>query len=115
MYSWGVLAEQLRADLHLSHSSVSLAGSIMVASSAFVAPLAGRGVRRAGPGRVAVAGAFTAAGGLLAASFTSGLAGLLELLAGLLSHKVVLHLDPLQRVVDGVDIVRLRHHLAATT
>jgi len=38
-----------------------------------------------------------------------GLTRLLELLAGLLSHQVVLHLDPLQRVVDGVDVVGLHH------
>ena len=37
------------------------------------------------------------------------LARLLELLARLLSNQVVLHLDSLQRVVDGVDVVGLHH------
>jgi len=86
MYSFGVFLEPLMTEMKQSRGTISIAGSLQVALSAFVAPLAGRLVQKCGARKVCVAGAVTAAFGLLLASFGSNLVGIfggLSLLTGI--------------------------------
>jgi len=73
MYSFGVFLEPLMDELNQSRGTISIAGSLQVALSAFVAPLAGHFVRKTGARRVCLVGAVTASFGLLLASFGSNL------------------------------------------
>jgi len=86
MYSFGVFLEPLMHDLKQSRGTISIAGSLQVALSAFVAPVAGTLVKKMGARRVCVIGAVTASFGLLLASFGSNLVGIfggLSLLTGI--------------------------------
>jgi len=73
MYSFGVFLEPLMDELDQSRGTISIAGSLQVALSAFVAPLAGHFVRKTGARKVCLVGAVTASFGLLLASFGSNL------------------------------------------
>ncbi|CAN0557596.1 unnamed protein product, partial [Ectocarpus sp. 8 AP-2014] len=86
MYSFGVFLEPLMDDLNQSRGTISIAGSLQVALSAFVAPLAGHFVRKTGARKVCLVGAVTASFGLLLASFGSNLVAIfggLSLLTGI--------------------------------
>jgi len=85
MYSFGEFLEPLVAEMKQSRGTISIAGSVQVAMSAFVAPLAGYLVKKKGARTICFAGAVTASFGLLLASFGSNLVGIyggLSLLTG---------------------------------
>jgi len=85
MYSFGVFLEPLVEEMKQSRGTISIAGSLQVAMSAFLAPIAGYLVRKAGAMRVCMAGAVIAAFGFLIASFGSSMVGIfggMSLLAG---------------------------------
>jgi len=85
MYSFGVFLEPLVEEMKQSRGTISIAGSLQVAMSAFLAPIAGYLVRKAGAMRVCMAGAVIAAFGFLLASFGSSMVGIfggMSLLAG---------------------------------
>jgi len=85
MYSFGSFLDPLMAEMKDSRSTISIAGSLQVALSAFVAPVAAWFVERKGTRLVCLAGAVTASFGLLLASFGSSLVGIfggLSLLTG---------------------------------
>jgi len=75
MYSFGVFLGPLVEDLHQPMGVVSMVGSLQVAFSAFIAPVAGYCVNKRGARTVILAGAITASFGLLLASFSSNLVG----------------------------------------
>jgi len=86
MYSFGVFLEPLISDLHQSKGLVSTTGSLQVALSASIAPVAGIMVRNVGARTVCHTGAVTASFGLLLASFASKMVGIfggLSLLTGI--------------------------------
>ena len=86
MYSFGVFLEPLMEDLQQPRGTISIAGSLQVALSAFIAPVAGHFVRKKGAKTVCLAGAVTASFGLLLASFASNLVAIfggLSLLTGI--------------------------------
>jgi len=86
MYSFGVLLDPLMSDLNQSRGLVSTAGSLQVALSAFIAPVAGVMVRKVGARVVCLTGAVMASFGLLLASFASSMVGIfggLSLLTGI--------------------------------
>jgi len=86
MYSFGCFLDPLMAEMKQSRGTISTAGSLQVALSAFVAPLAARLVDKKGARLVCLAGAVTATFGLLLASFASNLVGIfggLSLLTGI--------------------------------
>jgi len=86
MYSFGSLLEPLVGDLRQPRSAVSIAGSLQVASSAFVGPVAAALVNKLGPRKVLMAGSVMATFGLVIASFSSSLVGIIigqSLLTGL--------------------------------
>jgi len=76
MYSFGCFLDPLMAEMKQSRGTISIAGSMQVALSAFVAPLAGWLVKKKGARSVCWAGAVTATFGLLLASFGSNLVGI---------------------------------------
>jgi len=85
MYSFGCFLDPLMAEMKQSRSTISIAGSLQVALSAFVAPVAALLVEKKGTRLVCLAGAITASFGLLLASFGSNLVGIfggLSLLTG---------------------------------
>lgn len=86
MYSFGSFLEALMSDMKQRRGTVSIAGSLQVAVSAFAGPPAASLVRRYGPRYVCVSGAVTATFGLVLASFSSNLVGIFigqSLLTGL--------------------------------
>jgi len=76
MYSFGVFLDPLMEEMKQSRGTISIAGSLQVALSAFVAPLSARLVNKKGTRPVCLAGAVTASFGLLLASFGSNLVGI---------------------------------------
>lgn len=76
MYSFGAFLEPLMADMKQARGTISMSGSLQVALSAFVAPVAGILVKKLGARKVCIAGAVTASFGLLLASFGSNLVGI---------------------------------------
>jgi len=76
MYSFGSLLEPLMIDLVQPRSTVSIAGSLQVAASAFVGPLAASLVTKFGPRYVCMVGSVMATFGLTIASFASSLVGI---------------------------------------
>jgi len=82
--SYGVFLEPLMSELSESRDTISLAGTMQVFLAAATAPVASYLVRRTGAASVCQAGAVTAAFGLLLASFSSSIVGIL-LGLGLLS------------------------------
>ena len=86
MYSFGVFLEPVMTELKQSRGTISLAGSMQVALSAFSAPVASHLVTKTGARNVCLVGAVTASFGLLLASFGSNLVGIfvgLSLLTGI--------------------------------
>jgi len=86
MYSFGVFLEPLMTEMKQSRGTISLAGSLQVALSAFTAPVAANLVTKIGARKVCLMGAVTASFGLLLASFGSNLVGIfggLSLLTGI--------------------------------
>eukprot|EP00092_Neocalanus_flemingeri_P003482 GFUD01003731.1.p1 GENE.GFUD01003731.1~~GFUD01003731.1.p1 ORF type:complete len:459 (+),score=139.31 GFUD01003731.1:53-1429(+) len=86
MYSFGCFLDPLMAEMKQSRGTISSVGSLQVALSAFVAPLAAWLVDKKGARPVCLAGAITATFGLLLASFASKLMGVfggLSLLTGI--------------------------------
>lgn len=86
MYSFGCFLNPLMLEMKQSRSTISIAGSLQVALSAFVAPVAAWLVVKKGARLVCLAGAVTASFGLLLASFASNLVGIfggLSLLTGI--------------------------------
>lgn len=77
MYSFGSLLEPLMVDLKQHRSTISIAGSLQVAASAFVGPLAASLVTKLGPRYVCMAGSVMATFGLTIASFASNLVGII--------------------------------------
>jgi len=77
MYSFGSLLEPLVVSLRQPRSTVSIAGSLQVACSAFVGPLAAALVNKLGPRKVLMAGSVMATFGLVIASFSSSIVGIL--------------------------------------
>jgi MFS family permease len=76
MYSFGSLLEPLMVDMKQPRSTVSIAGSLQVAASAFVGPVAASLVNKVGPRYVCMAGSVMATFGLVIASFASNLVGI---------------------------------------
>eukprot|EP00092_Neocalanus_flemingeri_P002445 GFUD01002615.1.p1 GENE.GFUD01002615.1~~GFUD01002615.1.p1 ORF type:complete len:457 (+),score=94.38 GFUD01002615.1:314-1684(+) len=76
MYSFGAFLEPLMDDLNQPRGTISIAGSLQVALSAFIAPVAGHFVRKKGARVVCLVGAVTASFGLLLASFAPNLVGI---------------------------------------
>jgi len=85
MYSFGVFMEPIMVEMKQSKGTVSIAGSLQVAMSAFLAPVAGYLVRKAGARKICMTGAVIASSGFMLASFGSNMVGIfggLSLLAG---------------------------------
>ena len=85
MYSFGVFMDPIMVEMNQSKGTVSIAGSLQVAMSAFLAPVAGYLVRKAGARKVCMAGAVVASSGFMLASFGSNMVAIfggLSLLAG---------------------------------
>jgi len=86
MYSFGCFLDPLMAEMKQPRSTISIAGSLQVALSAFVAPVAAWLVVKKGARVICLTGAVTASFGLLLASFGSNLVGIfggLSLLTGI--------------------------------
>lgn len=86
MYSFGCFLNPLMVEMKQTRSTISIAGSLQVALSAFVAPVAAWLVVKKGACQVCLTGAVTASFGLLLASFGSNLVGIfggLSLLTGI--------------------------------
>jgi len=86
MYSFGSLLEPLVVSLDQPKSAVSMTGSLQVACSAFIGPVAASLVNKLGARKVLMAGSVMATFGLVIASFSSNLVGIVigqSLLTGL--------------------------------
>jgi len=77
MYSFGSLLEPLGESLHQPKSAVSMTGSLQVACSAFIGPVAASLVNKLGARKVLMAGSVMATFGLVIASFSSNLVGII--------------------------------------
>jgi len=86
MYSFGHLLEPIANEMNQTRSTIAISGSLQVALSAFIAPLAAKLVEKKGSRVSCHAGALTSSFGLLLASFSSNIFGIfggLSLLGGI--------------------------------